>query len=123
MALMTKYRIPSIDYEEGWLEHERDVFAKDWNNEQDPIYDDWQERCKDKPIRVRVENGKFVPPEPLNIPEGTLLLVTIVTPEEVEQDVGEPIQEARESKKSSELPSWPGDTKGTFSREDIYEDL
>ena len=26
LALMAAHRIPSIDYEEGWLEHERDVF-------------------------------------------------------------------------------------------------
>jgi len=26
LALMVAHRIPSIDYEEGWLEHELDVF-------------------------------------------------------------------------------------------------
>jgi predicted HTH domain antitoxin len=26
LALMAAHRIPSIDYEEGWLEHELDVF-------------------------------------------------------------------------------------------------
>ena len=26
LTLMAAHRIPSIDYEEGWLEHERDVF-------------------------------------------------------------------------------------------------
>jgi hypothetical protein len=28
LALMAAHRIPSIDYEEGWLEHELDVFKQ-----------------------------------------------------------------------------------------------
>ena len=28
LALMVAHRIPSIDYEEGWLEHELDVFNR-----------------------------------------------------------------------------------------------
>lgn len=123
LALMTQYHIPSIDYEDSWLDHELDVFAKDWNNEADAIYDNWEEHYKDRPIRVRVKDGKLVPLEPLNIPDGTILLLKIIPTEEMKRDIAEAVQEVRQSKKSPELPSWPGHVKGTLSREEIYEDI
>jgi predicted DNA-binding antitoxin AbrB/MazE fold protein len=74
-------------------------------------------------IRVRVENGKLVPLHPIDLPEGAVLLLNVIPPEEIERDIAEAIQEVRRSKQSSEPPSWPGGVKDTLSREEMYDHL
>ena len=64
-------------------------------------------------IRVRVRNGMLEPLEPINLPEGAIVTITIL-------NLPSP---ARAVWKETPFAEWPLGVKGTLSREEIYEDL